>query len=910
MEKRGGPFPAIARERKERSMIKDLSGLWECEIPGQRGSLRLPGTLDESGIGFPDDPAGQWKADEVRRIGFYKDGDPIVTRLTRKRTFEGPAKITRTVDWTVPKDRRVFTDVERARHLRLLINGREAQLTVPASLSTPYCFEVTGMVTGHDEFAFLADNSYPDWPRDAIVYSSAASDETQTNWNGLLGTFRLRTERQVFISHTRIYPRGGKLDVFVELDAGCPWQGDLCISSEALDGIAFLSVDISSGKHEFCIRGLKVKEGVPKWDLEEGNLQVLTVSGPGLEERSFSFGLRDFRAEEGHFILNGRRIFLRGEANCAVFPETGYPPMDAEAWREILLKYRAYGVNCMRFHSHCPPEAAFLAADALGMLMQPELSHWDPEHAFASGEAKRYYGMELGAVLRRLANHPSFVMMTFGNELQADEEGHAFMDHLLETAKQYDPTRLYANGSNAHYGQLGADPDSDFYTAMAYYDRDMRACSDGFRGWLNQEYPNTRRDYAETMTAIRSECGQPVFSFEVGQYETLPDFGEIREYRGVTSPENLKHIQRKVREKGLEKEWKRRVEASGESALLCYRAEVESALRTEGYSGISLLGLQDFPGQGTALVGMMNAHLETKPFDFARPERFAAFFRDALPLVLLERFTYTAGETLKARVKMANYGKREYCGSLMWNLRGEGCSRQGVGDRTASPAGRLTDLGEIRIALDGIAVSRKLTLTVSFCGIENSYPVWIYPDVQPVCPEGVYECRSFEEKAERTLEEGGIVYLAPDSSEDALPHSIRGQFSPDFWSVCTFPHQAGGMGLLMDTQHPLFRNFPTESYGSWQWWPMANQRAMVLPESIDCIIAEMDSYAFLRPMAMLFECRCGRGRLMVSSLGLHQLTRYPEARALQQAVYDYLGSPDFMPAQRLSESWIKSLFRE
>ncbi len=608
-------------------MFIDLSGSWECEIPGQCASLRLPGTLDESGIGFPDDPAEQWKVDEVRRIGFYRDGDPIVTRLTRKCTFEGQAKISRTVDWTVPEGQRVFVDVERARQLRLLVNGREAALSTPASLSTPYCYEVTGLVTGHDEFVFLADNSYPDWPRDAIVYSSAASDETQTNWNGLLGTLRLRTERQAFISHMRIYPRGEKLDVCVDLDSSCSWHGDLCVSSDALDSAASFPVDISPGRHEIFFRGLNVKPGTPKWDMEEGSLQILSVSGPGLEDRSVSFGLRDFRAEDGHITLNGRRIFLRGEANCAVFPETGYPPMEVEAWKEILLKYRAYGVNCMRFHSHCPPEAAFFAADGLGMLMQPELSHWDPEHAFASGKAKRYYETELRAILRHYANHPSFVMLTFGNELQADAEGHSFMARLLETARQYDPTRLYANGSNVHYGQRGADPASDFYTAMMYFDHDMRATCDGPKGWLNREYPNTRRNYDEMMTAIRAGTDQPVFSFEVGQYETLPDFDEIHQYRGITAPENLKHIQRKVQEKGLEKDWRRMAEASGESALLCYRAEIESALRTEGYSGISLLGLQDFPGQGTALVGMMNAHLEAKPYDFARPERFAAFFR-------------------------------------------------------------------------------------------------------------------------------------------------------------------------------------------------------------------------------------------------------------------------------------------
>ena len=888
-------------------MFKDLSGLWQCEIPGRCAPMRLPGTLEENGIGFPDDPSKQWKADEVRRIGFYRDGDPIVTRLTRKYTFEGQAKISRRVDWAVPEGQRVFVDVERARSLRLLINGREGPVCHPATLSTPYSFEITELVTGQDEFVFLSDNSYPGWPRDAIVYSSAASDETQTNWNGLLGYVRLRTELQTFISHIRVYPQGRTLDVCVELDSAAPWHGILQVSSDALEDAASLTVDIKAGRHEIRFRGVKVKPGAAKWDVAEGHQHILTVSGPGLEPHAVSFGLRDFRAENGRFTLNGRRLFLRGEANCAVFPETGYPPMNVDAWKEILLKYRAYGVNCMRFHSHCPPEAAFAAADELGILMQPELSHWDPEHAFASGEARRYYETELLAILRRLANHPSFVMLTFGNELHSNAAGHAFMDRLLELARQADPTRLYANGSNVHYGEIGTDPRSDFYTAKQFHKLDMRAACDGPKGWLNQEYPHTRRNYDEAMAAIREKTDQPVFSFEVGQYEILPDFGEIELYHGVTAPENLKHIQRKVHEKGLEKDWQRMVEATGESALLCYRAEVESAMRTEGYSGISLLGLQDFPGQGTALVGMMNAHLEAKPYDFARPERFSAFFRDALPLVLMDKTTYTAGETLSARVKMANYGKSDLCGCPAWELRGADHGQRSWLPETAAPAGKLTDLGEIRISLGGITKPVKLTLTVSFCGIENAYPVWVYPDVRPVCPENVYECRTLDTQAERILQAGGVVYLAPDSTKEALPRSVQAQFSPDFWSVCTFPHQAGVMGQLIDPSHPIFQFFPTESYNNWQWWPMANQRAMILPERIDCIITEMDSYAFLRPMAKLFECQCGSGRLLVSSLGLHQLMQYPEARALQRAIYAYLASERFQPKQKLSLPWIQSL---
>ncbi|MBR6186470.1 MAG: hypothetical protein IKQ41_09440 [Clostridia bacterium] len=890
----------------------DLSGEWICRIPGQELPLALPGTLDESGVGFPDDPECQWKVDEVRRIGFYRDGDPIVTRLTRKHVFEGCAAFSRTVEWPLPAGKRLFVECERARKLRLLVNGREAPLCRPANLASPYVFEITGLATGRDEFAFLSDNSYPSWPRDAIVYSSAASDETQTNWNGLLGFVRIRAEDGNFISGVRVYPDGDSVDVSVELDLAVDWRGGVRLQSEAFpEGALSVREEIGqkAGKRELWYPGLPLKKDVRRWDIEEGNLYDLTVSLSGMESRTVSFGVRDFAARNGHFELNGRLLFLRGEANCAVFPLTGYPPMEKDAWKTILQKYRDYGVNCMRFHSHCPPEAAFAAADEMGMLMQPELSHWDPAHAFETPEARAYYETEFREILRMLANHPSFVMLTFGNELHANEEGRAFMTSLLQKGRGWDGTRLYANASNPFYGSRGPDPASDFYTSANCGSLMLRATSAGPSGWLNREKPDFTRNYDPGVGEIRRMADLPVFSFEAGQYEVLPDFDEIAGYTGVLSPENLRHIQKKVREKGLEKHWKRCVEATGESALLCYRAEIEAALRTEGLAGISLLGLQDFPGQGTAPVGMMNALLNPKPFDFARPERFRAFFRDQLPLLLLPRFTFSAGETLDAEIKIANYGKNALCGGVAWTLSGPGFSRAGALDTIAAPAGGLTSAGRLRERLDGIDAPARLTLTLRFAGVSNEYPLWVYPEETAVCPQNVYECRSLNEKALRTLRAGGRVYLSPDSTEAALPHSIPAQFSPDFWSVCTFPSQAGGMGQLIDASHPIFRRFPTEPFNNWQWRYLASQRAMILPEKIDAIITEMDSYAFLRPMAKLFECRCGGGRLLVSSLGLHQLQSHPEARALQRAIYAYLGSDAFEPRQALPVPWIQSLLQ-
>lgn len=888
--------------------IIDLSGHWQCTIEGQSAPISIPGTLDQSRIGFPDVGGKKWHPDNDTNAALYQTNEGIRTRLTRVATHEGPARITRTLDWDVPAGRRLFIDVERSRHLTLAVNGQSVPALGDCSISTPYTFEVTELMTGHDEISFTADNSYPGWPHDAIVFSSAATDETQTNWNGLLGYVRLRLEDTNFISSVRAYPHGHLLDVCVEVNACKPGIVSIAVSSDALDAPAALTMKLHSGTNEAWLRDLPLQVGVRRWDEEEGCLYNLTAT---LGDATFTvrFGVRDFRAVGGFLTLNGRRIFLRSEANCAVFPETGHPPMTVEAWREVLSTYRGYGVNCMRFHSHTPPEAAFTAADEMGMLMQPELGHWNPQTAFEDEESWAYYQAELRGTLRTLANHPSFVMLTFGNELACGVLGHQRMEALLDAAHALDPTRLYACASNAHYGWYGHQGKSDFYTSTNLRQHQLRATYAQMQGYLNHDYPDARHDYEAAMAHVRQETEKPVFSFEVGQFEVLPDFDEIGDFRGVTRAVNYELIRKKVTDEGLLDTWKQQVEATGEMSNLCYREEIEAALRTASFSGISLLGIQDFPGQGTALVGMLNAHLQPKPYPFAQPERFRAFFRSVLPLVLLEKYTYENTETLTARVRLANYGRMALSGQPAWQLTGDGIHLSGELAEVTAPAGGLTDLGELRIPLRAVDEPTKLTLTVRLSDAVNSYPVWVYPPLQPACPTNVHECRRLDEAALAVLAQGGTVYLAPDSTKEALPRSIQAQFSPDFWSVGTFPQQEGGMGQLIDAAHPLFSAFPTEHHTNWQWWPMANQRAMILPRRIVAIVAEMDSYAYLRPMAKLIECRCHGGRLMLSSMALHQLQQYPEARTLQAAIYAYLGTTTQLPAQELSVEEISSMVK-
>lgn len=909
-------------------MLYSLEGLWQADIgDGNRYPLLLPGTLDENHIGHKDTAGGQCHPAEDSALSRTADA-PVSTRFTRKFVYEGEARFTRrfsfsedeNAGFSIPRKKRLFIEAERARCLKLLIDGKEVPPFDPPVLCAPHIFEVTGLLSGSHELTFLSDNSYPGLPHDAIVYSSAATDETQTNWNGILGYLRLRTEEPVFLSALSVYPQKDTLCVKAEISAAIPYRGAVTLSSPALITPVQRQITVSSGRCEVIFDGLPLAPDVQRWDEFAGKLYELSAQLTGQEPKTVSFGIRDFENRNGRLCLNGRAVFLRSEANCAVFPETGYPPMTRAAWEEILKKYQAYGVNCMRFHSHCPPDAAFAAADELGILMQPELSHWDPMHAFEPEESRRYYEAETLGLVRALANHPSFVMLTFGNELHAGDKGHDIMTRLLGRLKKLDPTRLYANASNPHYGAAGCDPESDFYTAQSFRSHALRAAfagsggedGPGIKGYLNNRYPSAQTCYDSSMEQLRKTYSGPVFSFEVGQYEVLPDFDELQDFDGVTDPANFRLIQNRVEKAGLTEVWKKYVEASGELSRLCYREEVEAVLRTREMSGISLLGLQDFPGQGTALVGMLNSHLKPKPFPFAAPKAFASFFTGQLPLVLLPKYTWENTETLEAKVRIANYGKTSLSGSPHCEL------TDGVNTFTADlpeifcPAGALTDAGTLCFSLASFPKPQRLCVTVSLDGISNTYPLWVYPPVQPVCPPKVYETEHFDAGALEILKSGGTVYLSPPSTKEALPSSIQAQFSTDFWSVGTFSGQEGGMGQLIDADHPLFEDFPTESHTNWQWWPMAGQRAVILPVAADGgrlvpIVTEMDSYAYLRPMAQLFECRCLSGKLLFSSLGLQDLQQYPEARALLSSVYRYLSSDRFSPDQELSPEAVAAL---
>ena len=897
--------------------VTDLSGTYEVRLEdGSRYSAVLPGSLDENQIGYPDEDTEKWHPDAEYETGSEQNMDlhvkgVIMGRFARRFTYEGPATFRRTFVYPLT-DRRVFLFVERARQLRAILNGQALEPYQSGTLSTPYVYEVTDELAETNELMFISDNCYPGWPKQAIRYSSAATDESQTNWNGILGRICLIEKDPDFISSVRVYPEKSHLCVQVEIDAHKARKAELTLESPVM--VSFQKeVDLKAGKNLVAFSEIPIitDRNEKNWDLEEGNLLPFCVSGDGLAKVTVHFGLRFFADRSSPFLmLNDRRIFWRCETNTGIFPDAGHPPMDLNTWLEIFRTYQAYGLNAVRFHSWCPPDAAFAAADQVGMLVQVELSDWDPKTALESEEAFTYYKEELLAVLKEYANHPSLVMLTLGNELHADETGVYHMNLLVSLAREADPTRLYAISSNPFYGDKGTDEASDFFTASGYYGTMLRATSQGMKGYLNENLRGTSGNHDQVLSEIRKRWKKPVFAFEAGQYEILPDFRELESFTGALVPESLCQIRKNAQNRGFLKKWDARVEASGELARIAYKEEIEGVLRTAEFSGISILGLQDFHGQGGAFVGMLNSHLKRKPYSFSDPGKWS-FFRDVVPMAVFDRYTWFSNEQFSFFVEVANYGKRDLSENLeIGFFREDGTSVFQESLSVSAPMGVLTKTEKFAVELNDCEKEGKYILSLQYGEYQNTYPVWVYPE--EVCFDGTdtgnVVITGSASEAEKAVAAGRDVLYSPVATEKSFPKSIRTCFTTDFWSVGTFTGQAGYMGILADPESPALRNFPTQSHSDFQWYHLTKDaRAMILPDEKGTVLEALDCYARLRHLALLYEARVENGRILVSGLGLLEKLAFPETHAMLKSLLAYMESDAFQPEVRKSFSEIEKL---
>jgi hypothetical protein len=531
-------------------------------------------------------------------------------------------------------------------------------------------------------------------------------------------------------------------------------------------------------------------------------------------------------------------------------------------------------------------------------------------------------------ILDSYGNHASFVMFALGNELSGDFD---VMKEFLNHFKSADSRHLMAYGSNNYLGLRGHAEGEDYYAACRVgadtdttYSTHIRGsfsfadAKDG--GYINGRYPSTNRNYSGAI----SKCKVPSIGTEVGQYQIYPDYAEIKKYTGVMKPWNFEVFRDRLKENNLSDQANDFFRASGALSAICYKADIEMAMRTPGFGGFHLLDLQDFPGQGTALVGLLDAFMDSK--GIITPEEFSQFCNRVVPLVIMEKYCWANNEQFRTKIQVANYSEASLkTQTVKWELKNGKGATVFQGDETVDILqGGLTNTGSINIDLLKFSKAEKLTLLVYLEGThyENSYPIWVYPsDTNTKVPNNIFVSKSLDKITISKLTEGAMVLLFPDFNE-IKDLSVGGLFTPDYWNFRMFkaisesnnkPVSPGTMSILTNPKFPLFTDFPTEFHSNWQWWAIVkNSRPFILdnaPKDYRPLVQVVDNIERNHKLGLIFEFTVGQGKLLVCMSDLKKIQNKPEGRQLYSAILKYMLSDKFNPAQTLNPAELVALFK-
>jgi len=567
--------------------------------------------------------------------------------------------------------------------------------------------------------------------------------------------------------------------------------------------------------------------------------------------------MRDITTEGKHLLVNGNRIFLRGTLECCVFPLTGAPPTTTEGWQKVFVTAKKWGLNHLRFHSWCPPAAAFQVADSMGFYLQVELPQWSLKVNQDRATNKFLYN-EYDNIIRNYGNHPSLCLISCGNELQPD---FTFLNNMVKYMKSKDRRHLYTTSSFTFEKGHGKhpEPEDEFFVTQYTDSGWVRG-----QGLFDEYMPSFDEDYDKALQAVNV----PIISHEIGQYSVYPNISEIEKYTGILKPLNFMTIKEDLQRKGLLDKASAYTNASGKFAALLYKEEIERAMKTSNFSGIQLLGLTDFPGQGTALVGLLDAFWDSKCLIDA--DSFRQFCAPVVPLIKYEKAVYTSNEVFNADLIIANYSESSLNNSeIHWSIMSDDgrYSKKGILKDIDVRQGGTQYIGQIQSSLSEITVATKLTVNVAIDGTEwqNNWSIWVYPSKIDVNFKDIFVTRNYNE-ANKAYQAGRKVLYCPELKDI---NGLEGKFLPVFWSPVHFPDQAGTMGTLCNPSHPALKNFPTDSHSNWQWWNIVkNAKVMVLDHDDYCkpIVECVDNFANNRRLALIVEKSNGKGRMITCSM--------------------------------------------
>lgn len=842
-------------------------------------SIQLPGSMDEGGKGMPTTAR-------------------YVDRLTRKFEYCGPAWYQREV--TIPQswsNKDILLHLERCHwEATVFVDGQPAGSQ--EHLSTPNCFNLTQWLTpGVHTLTVCVDNRLK-YPMDQ--WNHGTTEYTQTNWNGIVGDLKLIAREKTHIQRLQIYPevknRAARLQLTLQNTSRQTASGQLELVLKEKNGPVVrketLPVEMKVG-NQTVTHTFQLGKNLKLWNEFTPHLYEVnaTLKVDEREDRQTQvFGMRQVTQGKHHIQINGRNVHLRGALDCCVFPLTGYPSTDAADWKRIFLTVKDYGMNHIRFHSWCPPEAAFEAADEVGIYLQAELPMWIKD--VGQYPARRnFFEQEMYAILETYGNHPSFILMCNGNE---NEGNFAVLEDLVKKAQQHDNRRLYsASTARTHTA-------SDQYYVSHVTDK----------GWITvyEGKPSTDWDRSKE-SAI--DC--PVIAHETGQRCMYPNFQEMKKYTGVVTPRNFEVFRERLARNGMLHQADDFFRATGTHTVLQYKEVNESLLRTANSGGFQLLGLADFPGQGSAFVGILDAFWESK--GLVSPEKFRESCAPTVLLARLPKRTFTTDETGTAKLEIYHYGETPIRkGHLEWSLKNsQGQTlKQGKLSVPAISCATVDPLGEIRFDFKDCTQAEKLTLHATLNNnLHNEWDIWVYPNTetqeQSHTNMDYVMANTYDEQVREALRQGKKVLLVPEKKMGRKIH-----FASHFWNPIMFNWDPMIVGTLIQHEHPAFRNFPTDAHADWQWWDILNHaHALQLdgcPE-LTPLIQSIDSYEYNQKLGIAFEAQVEKGKLFVLNVDLHKdLDQRPATRQLLRSVQHYVASDDFRPEVILPlhriDSWL------
>ncbi len=909
----------------------DLAGTWQFAVDSADIGLQeqwfsddlkeqiiLPGSMAENKKGFEVSVKTAWTGQIVNNSWYtdslyapYRKPDNIKIPfwLTPVKHYVGPAWYRRII--TIPEEwgtGPVELYLERT-HWEAMAWFDSIYLGMKNSLSTPNVFRTPAIEPGIHTLTIRIDNRIK---IDVGLNAHSVSDHTQTNWNGLIGKLVINKIPDAMIEIIEIFPnlqqKSAKLKLQILNHTDNTIQGSLIVQAS--------SENMKSKHHPPRIQkviglaaGLNQVELVYPlgqemltWDEFAPAFYQLVATleyESGSTDYNTVFGMREFKVNGTQFEVNGRKTFLRGTLECAVFPLTGYPPTDIDSWKKIMQTIKDFGLNHMRFHSWCPPEAAFKAADEIGIYLQVECGAWasigngEPIDNFIMAESKRIV-MEYG-------NHPSFCMMAYGNEPGGSDQG-IFLTKFLKYWKERDPRRVYTGAAGWPVLE-----ENDYHNIPEPRGHQWGA---GLSSRFNSEPLNMDYDYGN----ILKKYNKPVVSHEIGQWCVFPDLSEIEDYTGVLKAKNFEIVRDNLQNKGMLHQAQAFLLASGKWQSLLYKEEIETALRTPGFAGFQLLDLHDFPGQGTALVGVLNPFWETK--GYINAEEFKSFCNDIVPLVRLTKRVYTNNEKLEVLIEISNYSKESIESEIIVAVRypdGRVLFKKTIPKRTIQSGG-LSPIDTVIIPIKNVSIPSRLKLSVGlkdYFHRENNWDIWVYPEMNIQKENKDIAITENIDSAINILKNGGKVLLniPPKTIGSDVPSGFTTIFWNTAWTRKQKPHT---LGILCDPDHPVFGSFPTNFHSNWQWYDIiAHSRPMNLdswPGELSPLIQVIDDWNTNRKLGLLIEAKVGNGKLLLSSIDFNARdgSRLVSDQ-LKSSIFDYMISERFDPEIEIDENDIYSL---